>query len=467
MSMPETFGSQVPDSSPQGSLIEISTDGQPLEEANPIPIDTCAYHDQVISLSSGQPSNNNSSILELTQKEFLVSQKIDSDDSTQFYDIKSAQTPPLTSARYPPVVSSSPVITQETHVPPLLSHSMGPSAQLTSFRMESPIKIDSTNTTPKKRNLLITQQSFSIPNLPLLSKHIGTPESDPSSSIYLTAHQPASPSPKVIKHTTTIPFNGQLHPETSSSPFRECSTKVIPQKRDVNEIPDSSDDEDVSIIEITRTLKKPKSVLQVPSSQYGSPFSSPLVSPSKDSQVPWNSRPASISPIKSTGSIKSPQKSSPQKSSPLKTLRSSPLEASIDEFQDENQDDELIHFTMDQLRQRIIHYGLKPSKSRHAMIQSIRQVAKFLSQDSMVQLSQSQNINHSQKIIRKDVFHAINESIKRSPALWEKIYSFQPVKSTELQQVMKNHDITISPDLFKEWCDYSSIAIIDESDKEK
>lgn len=96
------------------------------------------------------------------------------------------------------------------------------------------------------------------------------------------------------------------------------------------------------------------------------------------------------------------------------------------------------------------------------MIQSIRQVSQYLSQGSLLQLSQSENITQSQGIVRKDVFQVINDIVKSNDLIWERIYTFQPIRQSQLQTLLNEHEVVVSNDLFKEWCDHNSISIMEE-----
>lgn len=510
MSIPGTFDSEVPTSSPQGSPITIATatdrqrdrqsDSTNLYSYRPIDsldlrIQSVKSQPEIINISSAETSrfsvpdeiDDSDAIFEVSQQEFLNSQRQKMETSQlpiregdppsssqqEYFELRSAQSTPGTPERYAPVTSSSPVHTQETQpMPPQAINSLAPSAQLTSFRMQSPKQvITSTRTTPRKRNIMVKQDSFTIPHLMSPSKsnlidtnpfpstphrhhHHSIDTNSPASinsspSIYLTARQNVqeTTSPRYEIRTSAVKFKGRVTVE-QTSPSKEYQTRVIPVKRsiDVEEILDSSDDEEgdesgISIIEITRTSKKPKFnddqqsrqvVLQVPSSQGASVASSP------------------------TRSRAGSTKSSPTKSRLTSPLKSKKLNDSIDK-EDEIQD-EFTDLPYSELRTRLVKYGLKSTgNGRESVLRTLRQVSQFLSQDSVLKLSQSQNINNSQNIVRTDIFAAINNAVKKNPKLWEKIYTFEPIVSAEINDLLKENNITITPELLKEWCDHHSV----------
>lgn len=495
MSYRGTYGDEVLCSSPVGSIIEISTDGpqksydnyegdeineydgetevrsslNPLRETelnvysyNAISTQDLLFKEEsskeqsnrnigsnnIISISSGEVSKliededeEDSGLLEISQKDYLNSQKFKNDETIQsssqvFHELKSAQTPQSSPRSYiDQIQSSSPIITQHETQPTssqsLLPNklpefnTLAPSAQLTSFRMQSPKKIISQRTTPnKKRNILVTEESFNIPNLisPSKSSPLRTQitETQDSQSLYCTARQSSANSPiekiQYEKTTSAVKFKGKVNAK-SSSPFVNYQTRVIPTKRDQTEIPDSSDDEnDISIIEITRTVKKPKkSILQVPSS--------------------------------------------PGVTSPLKSKSTKASQTIVDEEYDQ--------ISTEELKRKIIQYGLKPAKSRIKMIQSIKEVTSFLKEDTLVKLSQSQNITDSQNMVKVDVYKTIDEVILDNPKILEKIYTFEPIETKELNDFLNSKGITLSTEMLKDWCDRNSICLIEEPVEKK
>ncbi len=508
-----TYGEEVLCSSPTGSLIEISTDNihqkdegknedeqdqllsnSPREESdinvysfNPLATQDLIFesskaqsnsnktNSNVISLSSDvrQISQDNeddiadqdSGLLEISQKDYLNSQKLkletlesdnivseiltetggyknaEASSSQVYYDLKSAQTPQSSPRRTfgGHIQSSSPILTQQEtqltssqHHPTKQTHdqftNMAPSAQLTSFRMLSPKKVISEKTTPikSKKNLLVTQESFNIPNLisPSKSSPLKTQITEAESqSIYCTARQSGVNSPEKMDTTTTtttIKYKGHVTTK-SSSPWTNYEARVIPSKRSNEEIevPGSSDDEnDISLIEITKTIKKSrKSILQVPSS----PGVLSSASPSKE----------------------------------LNAESSQALDLQLEETSTE------------ELKRKIIQYGLKPAKSRIKMIQSIKEIDAFLKEDSILKLSQSQNITDSQNIVKSDVFQVLNDVFLENPKIMEKIYTFEPIETKELNRILEERGIIINYDMLKEWCDRNSICLIEEQVEKK
>lgn len=491
MSYRGTYGEEVLCSSPVGSIIEISTDGASKSDLNlegdeingkynekevrssirETELNVYSYNaistqellfreesskeqstrnsglNNVISISSGEVSKSNiieesdeedSGLFEISQKDYLNSQKFQNEpiqsSSQVFNELKSAQTPQSSSPKsyIDQIQSSSPIITetQPTSSQPLIPNkipefnTLAPSAQLTSFRMQSPKKIISQKTTPtKKRNILVTEESFYFPNLlsPSKSSPLRTQVTETQNSLYCTARQSGANSPidqqtQYEKTTSAVEFKGKIHAK-SSSPFVNYQTRVIPTKRDQDEIPDSSDDEnDISIIEITRTLKKPKkSVLQVPSS-------------------PGLTSPLNNKCVKSSQGV---------------------------------EDEEYDQVSTEELKRRIIQYGLKPAKSRIKMIQSIKEVSTFLKEDTLVKLSQSQNVTDSQNMVKVDVYQAIDKVIVENPKILEKIYTFEPIETKELNEYLNSRGITLSAEMLKDWCDRNSICLTEEPIEKK
>ena len=440
--MSNVLPSQIPGSSPTGSIIEIPTDQQSFDSKD------------VVTLNSTSIHQDSSDLFEVSQTEYLLSQKtnagVDDDNlgDTQYNELRSAQTPPPSDSQE---IRSSPLVgsPERDHVckvrtPQRRTNDSNPSVQKTSFCMISPIRVHSLS--PKRKNVLIAQESYSIPNLMSSPASRDDDSSSPSTpSIYLTARQNASPSiGERVRTTTEVTFQGQLDPvANSSSPASgDFSTRIINRKRlRSDDVPDTSDDdEDISIIEITRTVKRNKSVLQVPSSQNVSQKSSPLLP--RGLCIPRTSN-----------------------SSPLKhTLGAIEDLSDKEEDNDICDDDELMQMSMDHLRQTIMRYGLKPSKSKLSMVNSIRRVTRYLSQDSVHQLSMSQDIVLSQKVVRRDIFKVVNSVIRQDEKIWEKIYTFEPVSPDSILTLLRDNDIEISPELFKEWCDYNSISLLDAGD---
>lgn len=419
---------------------------------------------EVISQDSEDEVEQDSGLLEISQKDYLASQnfKLETMDpipsgvsdnieetgttnlngtpsSQVYYELRSAQTPQSSPIRNfdGQIHSSSPILTQHETQPTssqnrelsgLPDFSMAPSAQLTSFRMLSPKKVVSEKTTPikSKRNLLVTQESFNIPNLlsPTKSSPLKNhqPDNDSQRSIYCTARQESQGEEisDMMTKTTCVKFKGHVTTK-SSSPSMRYETRVIPSKRNNEEveISDSSDDEnDISLIEITKTIKKPKkSILQVPS-------------------IP--------------GII-----TSPSKNTLMQTTTCLEIESQFDEISTE------------ELKRKIIQYGLKPAKSRIKMIESIKEIERFLQEDSIIRLSQSQNVTNSQNIVRSDVFKVLNDTVLHNPKLMEKIYTFEPIETKILSDFLLENGITINYDLLKDWCDRNSICLIEEQVKTK
>ncbi|CCH40881.1 hypothetical protein BN7_415 [Wickerhamomyces ciferrii] len=448
-------------------------------------------NNDIINLSSDYSKiidQESSEIQEVSQKEYKNSQKLkyesikssqidfngldenEYNDELNDQELRSNQTPITSPTKsYGYIQSSSPIITQHETQPtssqplPLIPQndhefSLAPSAQLTSFRMQSPKKILSNKTTPtRKRTMLLPQESFNIPHLlsPTKSSPLRTQVTDSmeTQSLYCTARQTESSPMKnskdeeFEKRTTKVRFKG-LAKAKSSSPFNNYQTKIIPTKRDTFEIPDSSDDEDqdISIIEITRTIKKPKkSILQVPSSPGA--FSSP----SRINSILDQDQDHNQSPIKEDDSIPNTIPNSLQSQSQV-------LNSTLEELPTE------------ELKRKIIQYGLKPAKSRLKMIKSIQEIDVFLGKDSLEALSQSQNITNSQNIVKSEIFKIIDETILTNTKLHEKIYTFEPIPYKELNEFLDEQGVIINYDMLKEWCDFNSICLIEEDkdkDKEK
>lgn len=280
-----------------------------------------------------------------------------------------------------------------------------PSAQLTSFRMRSPVK----RLSPLKSNLLI--------------------ESSQSSSLYCTARDHDN---EFI--VTNIEIKG------SNLILNDKNTKIIPLKRDIEEeIPQSSEDEgESSLIEIKR-FKKSK--IQVISSQNFN--SSPLTSPNKF--------------ILSDNVLNEKIISDDEK---------------IMSNNDNDDDTEFDEMTLNELKKKIIEFGLKPSNSKFKMINSLKEIYKKIQPETKLKLSQFNSnenlIKNSQNLIKFDIFNKLNKKFLinkgQKNKLFEKIYTFQPINKNELKEFFKNElNDTENDDLIlKNWCDWNSICLTED-----
>lgn len=450
-------------SSPQGSVIEI-----PQADSSVVNMEE-TQNQSHITLSSTD--------LDQSEKE-RARNAIQELDEFEFASSYSQNTPKKQSLPINSIVSRPNSIVSSPEVP---------SAQLTSFRLRSPVK--RLSPLRKKLNLLVTQESFSVPNLM---------QSSPTSSLYCTARDGEQVEETQYEQVVSeVEFKGAKVIQLEDNTDKNYKTRVIPFKRSINsiaeeededvnaeEIPQSSEDEgEVSLIEITRRVKKPKTsgVLQVVSSPtFDNLQSSPITSPSKYGNVPDRDNPFEISTndITDLGELQKLQQIYSD---------SVDMEEGIneDDKANDDDDDDFQNMSMNQLRQKIMEYGLKPSNSKLKMIESLKNLFQKIQPETKLRLTQSQTqptqqlginvIKNSQNLIKFDIYDTLNQkflvlkkgSTKAHRKLYEKIYTFQPINKSELRKFFKKelNDSDNDEMILKKWCDWNSICLV-ENDEE-
>lgn len=298
------------------------------------------------------------------------------------------------------------------------------SAQLLSFRLESAQR----NSEP-----VPTQETFDVDIIDSGSS------CQSSYEVFSTARE---------KEVVTVPFKGLVDVHDGIG----YEAKVVPVDKDIHEISDSEDENDVSIIEITRT-----SYIQVRSSQQDSlietqqhefdPFEDDL--PELPDVVP---EPEPSMESDSESPLRYHQPSSPELQSsipPVDLLEETTIPSSS------QPDGPFTQLNLNELRQKIIQYGLKPANSKQKMIQSLSQVHSQLSESTRNILSQSQNIKESQILIMTDIYNKMNKDL--TDELQLKIATFQPIHKSDISYLI-NDDV-----ILKNWCDWNSISLIEDT----
>ncbi|GAV55129.1 hypothetical protein ZYGR_0AS04520 [Zygosaccharomyces rouxii] len=104
-----------------------------------------------------------------------------------------------------------------------------------------------------------------------------------------------------------------------------------------------------------------------------------------------------------------------------------------------------------QLRQSMKSLGLKTSRSKHQMLHSLQQASQVLEID-----------NSGQENQRQDIHNYLTSLVQSSPALLEKVYTFQPIASKELltRLTETNPFVDIIDEYtIREWADNQGICL--------
>lgn len=185
---------------------------------------------------------------------------------------------------------------------------------------------------------------------------------------------------------------------------RSLGTKVIELDLD-NEIADSEDENEVSIIEIVR-VEEEESTLQVPHS------------PNKV-QVP----------------------------SSLNNLPDSPPTKL-----------QLTEYSTKELKSKIAEWGLKPVKSRAKMVQVLTETSKLIIESS--QITQEVLLLQSQtsEYVQNNINSRIGDLIKNDEYWYEKVISYEPIRPQDLQDWLSSIGYEIELDTVKKYCDATGIT---------
>lgn len=201
---------------------------------------------------------------------------------------------------------------------------------------------------------------------------------------------------------------------------RKVGSKVIDLDLE-NEIADSEDDEnDISIIEITREIDNDEvddengeantSILQVPSSP-------------------------SLGQILPEENLDSPTHIHSQVPSQLSQL------------------------TTKQLKSKIVEWGLKPVKSRVKMVQVLDETSKLIIESSQLSSKSQLDVTNlfvqsqTTQQIKENINVALNQLIKQDQYWHEKVISYDPIKTEELQEWLVSIGYDIELDIVKRYCD--------------
>lgn len=106
-----------------------------------------------------------------------------------------------------------------------------------------------------------------------------------------------------------------------------------------------------------------------------------------------------------------------------------------------------------QLRRNMKSFGLKTSRSKHQMLQSLQQASQVLEINSGTQENQDR---------KQDVHNYLTSLVQSSPTLLEKVYTFQPIQSKELlSRLAEANPLVDSIDEYtiREWADHQGICL--------
>ncbi|CAH6722502.1 structure-specific endonuclease subunit Slx4p [[Candida] jaroonii] len=229
---------------------------------------------------------------------------------------------------------------------------------------------------------------------------------DTQQSIYATASSQfynASPQYK----TKVIELKGDLKiidRDTKNFKIKKIGGRSEPRDKEI--IGDSEDDDDneISIIEISTLVNDDTdfneyndSMVQVPSS-------------------PGMEMPKTIMSIRSTA------------------------EEAVDDFS---------QLSNTQLRDTFKHLGIKPVKSKNAMIEILKNMDDFIGEDSK---------SLSQVEFKDQLFKRFKDVIRSDDFWYEKVITYEPISIIEMKEWLNSHNFNIEIDLLEKFCDNQGIC---------
>lgn len=122
-------------------------------------------------------------------------------------------------------------------------------------------------------------------------------------------------------------------------------------------------------------------------------------------------------------------------------------------------DNEFSKLSNTQLRDIFKTLGIKPVKSKNAMIEILKNLDHFIGENS-ISLSQIEFNDH--------LFNKLKETIKSNDFWYEKVITYEPISILELKEWLNSQNFNVEIDLLEKFCDNQGICTTNqEQTKEK
>ncbi|ODV97967.1 hypothetical protein PACTADRAFT_47795 [Pachysolen tannophilus NRRL Y-2460] len=262
------------------------------------------------------------------------------------------------------------------------------------------------------------------------------------------------------------------------------TTKLIEVKKrkyDLDEIANSSEDEegeDISVIEITKVFEETNhndnsdddNIIQVPSSQ-----KSEIVFLSIADKDPHENVQSKNDSGKSKDEIYSTNNTAIESSNNYTNQDNvnQQLNNTDDEEEEEEYEENFESLSTQDLRTKLNSWGLKTSKSRAKMLETLKETSKLIDQSQLSQFQQNNNKNtessqlpslplsqqeNSQLSVKGQIFDKITDLVMKNESLHLDILMFKPISLKYFQKLLADANINIDISLVKKYLDEQGIV---------
>lgn len=117
--------------------------------------------------------------------------------------------------------------------------------------------------------------------------------------------------------------------------------------------------------------------------------------------------------------------------------------------------------TTKELKELFQEWDLKPVKGRDKMIKILTETSKLFVDSQVIKSPvKSQNGPSQTILIRGEMYNKLNEIIKSNTFWYDKILSFEPLKLDQLQIWLESIGFNLEPDILQRYCDEQGICCI-------
>ena len=119
--------------------------------------------------------------------------------------------------------------------------------------------------------------------------------------------------------------------------------------------------------------------------------------------------------------------------------------------------------TTKELKKLFQEWDLKPVKGRDKMIKILTETSRLFVDSQVIKSPvKSQNGPSQTVIIRGEMYNKLNELIKSNTFWYDKILSFEPLKLDQLQLWLESIGFNLEPDILQRYCDEQGICCINQ-----